>query len=292
MPSVFGPDFLCIGMVKGGTGWLFDQLQFHPDFWMPPIKEMHYLDRDDGRGLNARDMLKMSRETKARPKGKSQAARRDWDERDVQFLKEMTRDSNNDDNLEKYANLFRFKGELISGDVTPHYGAVSARTIKAVQQYLPDTKGILLIRDPVARAWSAVSMQTRMERFDVRVLEDPVQFRQYLEKKKVHKLSYQTEVVRRWSKHAPKMQIRFFFFDDIAERPEETRHDILTFLGADPAKSSGELDADHNRKSKAKKLELTDDIKAVLVDHFREELRACAELFGGHAKKWAAQYGA
>ena len=40
---VVGPDFVCIGMAKAGTGWLFDQLNSHPDFWMPPIKGLSYL---------------------------------------------------------------------------------------------------------------------------------------------------------------------------------------------------------------------------------------------------------
>ena len=40
-----GPDFFCIGAQKGGTRWLYDQLQLHPDFWMPPVKELHYFDR-------------------------------------------------------------------------------------------------------------------------------------------------------------------------------------------------------------------------------------------------------
>ena len=40
-----GPDFICIGAQKAGTRWLFDQLAFHPGFWMPPVKELHYLNR-------------------------------------------------------------------------------------------------------------------------------------------------------------------------------------------------------------------------------------------------------
>jgi len=38
------PDFLCVGAQKAGTSWLYHQLDFHPDFWMPPIKELHYFD--------------------------------------------------------------------------------------------------------------------------------------------------------------------------------------------------------------------------------------------------------
>ena len=36
---VAGPDFICVGMPKAGTGWLFDQLRYHPDFCVPePVK--------------------------------------------------------------------------------------------------------------------------------------------------------------------------------------------------------------------------------------------------------------
>ena len=38
------PDFLCVGAQKAGTSWLYRQLEPHPDFWMPPLKELHYLD--------------------------------------------------------------------------------------------------------------------------------------------------------------------------------------------------------------------------------------------------------
>src|SRR5947208_16606603 len=38
------PDFLCAGAQKGGTSWLYRQLEPQPDFWMPPVKELHYLD--------------------------------------------------------------------------------------------------------------------------------------------------------------------------------------------------------------------------------------------------------
>jgi hypothetical protein len=39
-----GPDFLCVGAQKGGTTWPYWQLDAHPDFWMPPVKELHYFD--------------------------------------------------------------------------------------------------------------------------------------------------------------------------------------------------------------------------------------------------------
>src|SRR5262245_10957802 len=43
--SAARPDFLCVGAQKGGTTWLYWQLDSHPDFWMPPVKELHYFDK-------------------------------------------------------------------------------------------------------------------------------------------------------------------------------------------------------------------------------------------------------
>ena len=39
------PDFLVIGGQKCGTTWLQDNLEQHPQIWLPPTKEVHYFDR-------------------------------------------------------------------------------------------------------------------------------------------------------------------------------------------------------------------------------------------------------
>ena len=39
------PDFLCIGAQKAGTTWLFENLNGHPEMWLPPVKEVHYFNR-------------------------------------------------------------------------------------------------------------------------------------------------------------------------------------------------------------------------------------------------------
>jgi hypothetical protein len=38
------PDFLGIGAQKAGTSWLHQNLQHHPDAFLPDIKEVHYFD--------------------------------------------------------------------------------------------------------------------------------------------------------------------------------------------------------------------------------------------------------
>lgn len=54
--SFVGPDFLCVGLQKAGTAWLYDQLDSHPDFWMPPLKELHYFDKKS-KATRYRDLI-------------------------------------------------------------------------------------------------------------------------------------------------------------------------------------------------------------------------------------------
>ena len=282
-----GPDFLCIGMQKAGTDWLFDQLQFHPDFWIPPVKEFHYFDRAITPKVGrATKLLNLSPERLAQ----KLSVRRAWDERDYAFLREASELYGLD--FDRYAALFRYKGDLISGEITPGYSALGEEMIATINGGLPGVKVILLVRDPVARAWSQISMAHRNDNFDASVLESRSAFARFLKTSAlVGDRSFPTQIAERWMRFAPHLQLRCFLFDRIEKEPEQARADILQFLGADPEKKSGEIPADQNRKSKLRKLPMTSDILDVLVDHFREELAACAAMFGGEARDWPARYG-
>src|SRR5215471_17299234 len=82
-----GPDFLCVGAHKAGTTWLYRQLDSHPDFWMPPVKELHYFDQ-------------LSRVQRAsRPRCR--------DERDLRFLERLeSLSAETEIDLDNYARLF------------------------------------------------------------------------------------------------------------------------------------------------------------------------------------------
>jgi Sulfotransferase family len=298
-----GPDFIGVGMPKAGTGWLYDQLEAHPDFWMPPVKElvyltqkfprMHFVDEHAQPRVPRRERSQRNRNA-ASPRASQNdrlIQRPLCDRRDIEFLRYASSCRGQAMSLDRYAGLFSFKGGQLSGDITPPYCNLDDEMVRRVAEYFPRTKIILLVRDPVARAWSRICMSHEAGRFDTALLEDAERFRMYI--KGSHKLGavFASEVYRRWRREAPAHRFGFFFFDDLVNRPDHLRQEILLFLGADPDKKSGELPADYNRKAQAAKLELTPGAKAVLVDYFADEIRACADTFGGHAVDWAASYG-
>lgn len=290
MISTLGPDFLCIGMQKAGTGWLYDQLQFHPDFWMPPVKEFHYFDRafPDTKLAALIPEARISPDRVARKRERKQM--RALDERDFAFFADSEACCGREHDLTRYAGLFRHKGSLISGDVTPAYSTLAAEVVKRIATFFPSMKVILLLRDPVARAWSQISMTWRRGKFPDEIMRDPARFRDYLHQKSVLERSFATEVFKRWSPQVGEQRMRFFFLDHVESEPESVRAEILSFLGADPGKSSS-LVASFNRKSTHEKLELTDMHRRVLVEHLAGELEAGASLFGGPAIVWKSRYG-
>src|SRR5438876_8416576 len=122
------------------------------------IKELHYLDN-------------LNRTKRFRPP-------RTRDERDVCFLesiKNLSAQSYID--LESYGQLFRHKGPLLSGDISPAYSTLSDEIIERVVNYFPNLKVIFLARDPVERAWSQLSMGVRLgmiSRFDATDAEEVI----------------------------------------------------------------------------------------------------------------------
>jgi hypothetical protein len=298
-----GPDFIGVGMPKAGTGWLYDQLEAHPDFWMPPVKELVYLTQKfpklqfvDERGeptvpRHERSRRRQNASPRRDRNQKDRLIQRPLrDARDVEFLRYAHSCRGQRMDLDRYAGLFSFKGNLLSGDITPPYCNLDDATVRSVAERFPATKIILLVRDPVARAWSRICMSFEGGKFDPALLKDADRFRAFLEEsRKVGGLSA-TQTYARWRACAPALPLRAFLFDYIADEPEKIRHDVLEFLGADPNKPSGALPPGYNRKA-GPKLEITPLAKTALVEYFRDDLKACAEVFGGRAREWPARYG-
>jgi hypothetical protein len=271
-PSDAQPDFICVGAQKGGTGWLYRQLALHPDFWMPPLKELHYFDQ-------------LSRTQRAFPP-------RCNDDRDLRFLQSINSLSARPHiDLENYARLFEPKASLLSGDITPAYSILSDEIIERVIGYFPDLKVIFLARDPVERAWSQLSMGVRIRTINPFDVTDIDEVLRNLLHPEVLLRSHPSTIVARWKRYVHPDQFHTYFFDDLERNPAELRRSILHFLGADPEKPSGRLRPDDNSKGGTEKLRFTDKVRSAVARFFEGELKACAVELGGPARAWPARYG-
>jgi hypothetical protein len=263
---------LCVGAHKAGTTWLYQQLDCHPDFWMPPVKELHYFDQ-------------LSRVQRG-------ASPRCRDERDLRFLerlKSLSAEPGID--LENYRRLFEPKASLLSGDISPNYSTLNNQVIRQIVEYFPNLKVIFLARDPVERVWSHLSMEVhyrQIEPFDATNIDE---VNRNLLRRGLLLRSYPSAVVARWKRYVPPEQFRVYFFDDLQSNPTGLRRSILRFMGADPDKLGSQLAADYNSWTKTEKLPLTNTVRSHLAQFFKKELKTCAARLGGPARDWPARYG-
>jgi len=290
MTELTGPDFICAGMPKAGTGWLFQQIFAHPDFWMSPIKEYHYFDTDFPKE-SILDTIRASRENPDlfnRARGRLGFPK--LTERDQLFFDDVLSCSSGGTDLDEYARLFRHKNGQLSGDMTPDYCGLNEAQIARIAKAFPDLKVIFLFRDPVARCWSRLQMRERRAGFLENKLNDAERFKASLLRVGEGISGFQTEIFARWKAHFPESNVRVFFFEEIARSPRKLRRKVLHFLGADASKESGDVDPNFNSKSQRSKVAMPDEIKKILVDYFAEDIRASVRVFGSRARPWLRRY--
>ena len=294
-----GPDFICIGAQKAGTQWLYDQLAFHPEFWMPPVKELHVFDRSRKNVSQARRLARrVERDLGGVNERRVASHARPLENRDVRFVRRYAkllkggRDARlGQQTLDGYAALFDDTGARKSGDVTPAYSRLHDGAVRKVTTRFPEAKVVFIAREPVERLWSAYGMAARKaERLKGEAVS-PDSALAFARRPAVAARSYPSEIVSRWKKHAREGQFAWFFFDDLKADPARLRAGILEFLGADPALDSEGLEPGFNRKGGAAKVALTDEIRDALVAHFADEIRRSADILGGAAVEWRRRYG-
>jgi Sulfotransferase family len=282
-----GPDFLYIGCQKAGSGWLYDQLAANDAFWMPPIKELHYFDGYEG-GLG---IANQARQFTAN-KGLLGAVLRRKDPRlgrpgASAFIDQVRAGDGGKLDLDWYASLFRWKGDRLSGDVTPCYSRLSADMIGVIAARFPDLRYILFVRDPVARVWSEVC-RVFLRRGHA-VPKDWPEMVDFLKSERVASRSYPSRTFARWREHVPAERIFVGFFDQLATRPDVLRADVLRFLGA--GSSLSRIEADFDQKRDQLRVPCPPEMQRRLADWFADELHACAASFGGPATTWPLRYG-
>ena len=185
---------------------------------------------------------------------------------------------------EWYRRLFDHKGLRISGDISPNYSELEPDGIRLIANELPRTKFILLIREPVDRAWSALCMSLRKNRVSREEITNWDTLLPLLTSRKREMKSLPSALWKRWASEIPADRIRYWFFDDICTRPQQALDEVCGFLAIKPG--PGTLPANFNRKQGNEKIEMPDHIRMKLTEHYAEEIEACAATFGGHAIRW------
>lgn len=237
------PSFLGIGAQKAGTTWLHRMLSMHDDVWLPHVKELHYFDRKfpigavgavaasttgPRRYLFGHLRTRMQKLSIARLTDRLSFRR--W-----QDLSWELRYMFGDWTDEWYASLFAGAGRRVPGEITPAYSCLGETAIRHVHGLIPDAKIILLLRNPIDRAWSHAKMD--FESTGTMNRTDEEYFAHFNGAASRQRGDY-AGMMTRWLSVFPKEQLIVGFYDEIAEAPRELMIRICTLLGVSTADRS------------------------------------------------------
>jgi Sulfotransferase family len=282
-------DFLGIGAQKAATSWLYQNLRQHPDIWMPPRKELHYFDRSTAypssndlasekladRLFGRQDYNKgfVNRLVRGVSRG---IIERSW--ANIRWTTRYFLGTYNDD---WYRSLFKSGTGKVKGEITPSYSILSLKDVNHIREMFPELKVILILRNPIDRAWSHVRFDWIRLAFDgpgqldkiKKFIDDPDQ-------------SLRSDYVRTleiWRSCFPKQQIFVGFYEDVIEKPEEVLRNICQFLDVSVFSDVQVL---NKRVNVSRAHDMPKEIRLYLAEKYNGELRQLNDLFGGPCKTW------
>lgn len=221
----FCPDFLVVGVVKGGTTALYNLLDRHPGIYLPPIKETNFFSRAD---MHPADFSREYALDAALDVGRYIRS----------GMKEVVHLAQVNDPAHYAALYAPARPGQVLGEICPSY-AVAPTAAAAIHAANPSASIIFMLRDPVERAWSQYIMNLRegktMEKDFLREVEqDGAQAKQgwginhqYLA------LGMYADQVERYRKLFPREQVHVLLHEQFKDDPSGTVRRVLAAVGAD-----------------------------------------------------------
>jgi len=225
------PDFLIIGAMKAGTTAIAEVMNCHPEIYIPESKEPSYfIDRDEEFIFSDKKKGKYIHGPRTK---------------------------------KAYLDLFKSAPlHTLKGEASTQYMA-NPTSPKLVHDANPDTKLIVVLREPISRAFSAYSYNKTIQReqagtFSEALCEEISGARDsyYFSFRYLHYGLYAQHLAR-WRQFFPSKQIKILLFDDFKNNQPEFFADIAEFLGVGEFVSLGNPSLDNRTVRPKNRLQKT-----------------------------------
>ncbi|MGK7950524.1 MAG: sulfotransferase [Xenococcaceae cyanobacterium] len=189
------PNFLIVGVQKAGTTSIYNYLQEHPQIFMSQVKETNFLEKD-------------------------------WEN-----LPPEQQNKNGIVTVEKYAELFRdVKDEKAIGEASPNYLFHYESSAARIKKYVPEAKLIVVLRNPVERAYSDHLMHLR-DAIGYRSLSDQIKYSSH--KSFILRKGFYYLPLKHYFEQFGREQIKVFFYEDLCKNPHSFMQEMYKFLEVD-----------------------------------------------------------
>ncbi len=288
------PDFLIVGPQRTGTTWLTHNLRFHPEIFLSFPKELYFFNRladpMSHRSLHyerfdwnlffkspkafGREIAKVAYFDILKT-GKYQANELEW------YLKffELTPQATKKERQliqELYGEAYE---PTLLGEATASYAALPLDIIREIVALNPDLKIILMVRDPVARAWSHAKKDLVRNAYTDFEKVPQQAFIDFFEEPYQIRCGSYTEQIQNWKSVLSEEKIFVGDYGRISYEPKRFILQIFEFLGVNPAEKyvNEKIDQVINKTGDTKIPSIYRDF---LEEKFKEEKLRLAEQYG------------
>jgi hypothetical protein len=187
--------------------------------------------------------------------------------------------------LRWYAGHFKAGAQKVCGEITPGYSILSRERIAFVHKLMPGLRLILLIRNPIERAWSQALMNLvtlpRRRYEDVSAGE----FREHFRSNRSLRRGDYLAALENWLSFFPAAQLFVGVYDDISGRPQELLTDVFEHLGVSTDVDWGRFPLE-DVVFRGAGVPLPDSLRSVLHGIYENDLRRLVDRFGDRVAHW------
>lgn len=238
------PSFLIIGATKAGTTSLHHYMGQHPDVFMLPQKETNFFAQGSALCLLDRTVT---------------------DE-------------------EEYKKLFANAGEAKQiGETSPAYLAVPDSP-ELIRQKIPDVKLIVVLRDPIERAFSHYLMRKRQGKEKRETFEECLEGEDLDPMRSYKSRGFYGEQLERHLKQFSRDQLKVFLYEDFVSDPLRVVQECFVFIGVDPS-FEPDMNERYNVNPPAEET-LSDEARETLKNLYREDIALTQKLTERDLSGW------
>lgn len=268
------PGFIGIGTHKAGTTWLHQMLAQNPSIWLPPIKEIHFFDKlDPSPALKRQRNEHFEHAAERLEHSKRQRGSAGDNIKKAAFLRSLVGDHMLSD--EWYKSIFAYPDAAgkVAGEITPAYLDHATDALPKINEMLPATQFVLIIREPLSRSLSQIRMAIGRVRKTPETKEDWEFFITRL--KDNIRGSYMTAIPI-WRSYFGPDRLLILPFGRVKHDPAGLLRDVEDFIGAERF----DYDAMTEQVHKTKDVEIPQWVKDEVEKMVKPQKDYLIEAFG------------
>ncbi|EKD08157.1 MULTISPECIES: sulfotransferase [Limnospira] len=277
-------NFLGVGFQKAGTTWLYSALQSHQRISLHPIKELHFFDSKfhcGGYSVERRRKKALMGLHNQLENYFNKTDLRKIDLHQINKIESLLKLCVRPYSIDTYLSLFSGIENDIVGEITPSYSTLNEKAIQYIRNSLGNIKIIMMIRNPVSRAWSSFRFHHQFTKKNLNEMNDQQIYHLITKDKQWLKncddrCNYD-RAISLYSKYFN--DIKYIIYDDIVREPIRVIHETCQYFNIDYNSGNFKEIAVKKMNEGKIKIEIGDQAKKFLLERYENQINFLKNLF-------------